>query len=319
MTLSTEESKSLNIAMAYKGFTKYETNFFDSSEYQELLTILNSFPQDILVPLDSPDYDAVQILKIGKEIIEKHTDKQNLLVSSIDTNILKPYKKDLMSPSQYNEIIKTHLEHRSVTEIPVDFYLDNPNEKGNAFMYLPFEEKINDIDYYRKLPIITSRITLSGSPINLRICSYVHEMCHALNYRNKGYTNNQLYDEVLSVFLELVTAVDLNNTSLRDVKLLQRVLSLKSSTLAKELYEKDNTNPLTIIDYNKYLISTLLAFHLFSIYLTKQRIRKEMDRDLNAIFNGDITLEDMLEKYEATEENGVQTLKKVTSYLRIYK
>lgn len=318
MTLNMNEKKSLEISMAYRGFTECESAFFNSKKYQELLNTLNDLSENLCIPLDSPDYDAAQILKLGKEIIQKHTDEKKLLIPGINRELLKFPTGQLTSASEYNRIIDESIQYRSVTEIPVSFDLESLNEQGNTYTHVPFAATISDIEYFRNLPIISSMITLSGSPTNLRICSYVHEMCHALNYRNKGYTNNQLYDEVLSIFLELVTAIDLNNTSLRDVRLLQRMFDMKRMALTKELYENQNINPLTVIDYNKYIISTLLAFQLFSIYLTKQTVRKEMDSDLNSIFNGDNTLEDILEKYEVTEENGVETFKKVASYVKRY-
>ena len=317
MVLNNEEKKNLEIALAYKGFSEYESPFFDSSTYQELINVLNNLPQNIFIPLDSPDYDAAQILKIGKEIIEKHVSTKNLLIPGINKGLIESLIEQPASASEYNRIINRSMSFKSVTEIPVDFSLGENN--SYACPYLPFGSETQDVEQYKKLPIIIDRILISGASTQLGISSYVHEMGHALTYKKDSYTDNLLYDEVISIFLELVTSVDLNNNSFIDIGLLDRIRCIKTALAVKQTYEDADTNPLTVIDCNTYLVSTLLALHLFSIYLTKQLIRKEMDTDLNAIFSGDITLDDMLKKYEATEENGVKTLKKVTSYLGRYK
>lgn len=138
-----------------------------------------------------------------------------------------------------------------------------------------------------------------GSKLNLlSIPTYIHEIGHAEIEQNIGYAEDYLHKEVVSIFLEKVSAFKIDKSG-NLLKLCERFRLLYLITLCKQLFlpgrffsEEDRIKNLM------YIKSILLSEKLFDMYL-KEIKEKNRDRyidDINAIIDGKITVEEMINK-----------------------
>ena len=144
-------------------------------------------------------------------------------------------------------------------------------------------------------------------------------MYHALSKRNKGYTNNYLYDETLSIFMERVAALDINE-NLVNPAILRRTLAIKDDIINlthNEFYEESYNS---IIEPKKYILSFLLATSLFNTYIhSSTKGKRQIDNEINKVLMGYQQLEDILEKYEITEEKGSSIVKRQIKTIKHHK
>lgn len=326
MELDEKDKKRLERKLALKGFSEYESTFFNTIDYGNLIDFfMHNLPIKNPTSLDLPYSNIDKVLKAGKEIVEKHTDGIDIRVPYVHGHYFNTYlweefdkTPDTDMWSKIVEYVYDNIDLKKVTDIPVDLnLLENPN--GSTYFTYFYGEGFDETDFYKQLPLVISKIELRGPVTDFDICTYVHEMYHALNYRNKGYTSNELYDEVISIFMEWVTTMDLGDSRLQDLRILQRILRTKKNILYREAYTFEDKNPLTTVDFNKYIISTLLAACLFEIYFKgNESIKKEMDLDINSIFCSKYTLDEVLEKYEATPEKGSVLIKRMAKDVSHY-
>lgn len=326
MELDEKDKKTLERKLALKGFSEYESAFFNTNDYSSLVDFfMHNLPKRNPIILNLPYTNIDKVLKSGKETVEKHTDGIDIRVPYVHGHYFNTYLWEQFGKSPDKDIwtdiveyVFDNIDLKKVTEIPLEFDL---LEKSNGSTSVTnfYGDKFDGTDFYKQLPLVISKIKLQGPVTDFGICTYVHEMYHALNYRNKGYTSNQLYNEVISIFMEWVTTMDLGDSRLQDLKILDRILATKRDILYREAYTFENKNPVAILDFNKYIISTLLAACLFEIYFKgNEIIRKEMDLDINSIFCSKYTLDDVLEKYEATPEKGCVLMKRMAKDVSHY-
>lgn len=325
MHFSDNDKKTLEKKLAIRSFSQYEHDFFDTSYYNSLVDFFmhnlpNLEPEILKLPYTNID----KVLQSGKEIVEKHTNGTDIRVpfsygqyfyTYLAEHFGKEPDKDMWV--QVIEYVYDNIVLKDVTEIPVELSVFcDPN---GATCWTWFYDKFHDTDFYKQLPIVISKIRLKGHVNDFSVGTYVHEIYHALNYRNKGYTSNELYDEVTSIFMEWVTALELGGDKLCVLSRLRRILKIKQNILYRELYSYSDTKPLSVIDHSKYIISALLASCLFDIYYNgNENIKKGIDSDINSIFSSRYTLDDVLDKYEATPEKGAVLIKKMTKDVSRY-
>ena len=155
-------------------------------------------------------------------------------------------------------------------------------------------------------------IQLDGNCDDLTAPFYVHEMSHALINRHKGTIKNLLNDEVFSIFMEKIAAIDLDPGGyLLEFINLYRILCTKNDVIGKESFEFNEINFSQTIDNKTYLLSSLHATALFDLYLNgDDKLRNDIDIDLGDVISGRGVLEDVLDYYEATPEKGAKIMKK---------
>ena len=138
-----------------------------------------------------------------------------------------------------------------------------------------------------------------GSP------TLAHEMTHALVNRNKGIIENLKNDEVLSIYMELVVAYELDETgSLLHKMMLSRLQSLKNDMLNsyKDVYNG-------YLPFTNYIDSSLYAFSLFEKYKNgSEKVRKAIRKEINKTLLGKRTLEDTLQVMDASQKEGSQII-----------
>ena len=136
----------------------------------------------------------------------------------------------------------------------------------------------------------------------------VHEMAHALVDRNKGIIRNILHDEVISIYLELVAAYELDPSGqLLEIEIINRLQNLKNNIITTEQQKYNGEIPSS----DNYIDSCLYAFNLFEIYRkSSSKARKSVRNEINKTLSGNRLLEETLEKLNVTEEEGSKIIRK---------
>lgn len=194
------------------------------------------------------------------------------------------------------EIVSTLVKSIDLFEIPVTY---SNNDYIRTVDYLE-----NNIHILKKLPVCFDRIFFSSNLDVAQICTQIHEYLHVLTLRHKGSINNYYHSEILSVFMELVSAEKLGDEVLTHVEskkfseLLNSCQILNEGVfIDKSGLENRNLNR----ERNLHIIGILLAEALFDLYLSGNR--KGVLKDVQTILNGKGVLEDLLDDYQINFEN----------------
>lgn len=146
-----------------------------------------------------------------------------------------------------------------------------------------------------------SQITLGNNLTTLSIATYIHEIAHVLTESHIGYTEDFYHKEIISIFLEKVAALELDPSG----ELLRLSERIRFRNLADLLnvYKNINTiirlgliDAVTLFTNSCYIESTLLATKLFDNYqkLRKPQQKEKLLEKIQQIFDGEITVEDLL-------------------------
>ena len=117
---------------------------------------------------------------------------------------------------------------------------------------------------YHDIKIGIAEIGITGVCDELTKAKYVHELYHALMYKNKGSIKNMLNNEAISIFMEQVAATDLKRYGQLDKQMaLYRLLHLKKTIMNREMLMFCEERPREIIEDESYILSTANASSLF--------------------------------------------------------
>lgn len=140
-----------------------------------------------------------------------------------------------------------------------------------------------------------SNITLGDQFNKLSACTLVHEIAHAEQESNIGYTENYFNKEFISIFLEKVAALEADPTG--------DLLELSEKKRFQWMYGQYNNvcfhNPMEVEKRNALLEikSTLLAVEFFDMYQhANESTRREYFDDIQKVFDGKAKVEEIIEK-----------------------
>lgn len=202
-----------------------------------------------------------------------------------------PFLFQLKRDNKYSAILfKMHPYH-----LPL-FSFDN-NEVFNGAVIETF---VNSSKY---------NISFRGIELNRIItectsATYVHEITHTQVDSIIGIVQDYYHSEILSIFNELFHYLLLGD----DERLLKtfdcrriRELDMFFDDLIVYQTDKSIINRENLLEDSKYVISILKAYNLFiTFYYANENIKNEILDDIQCIFDGYLTLEEMLFKYEVT-------------------
>ncbi len=274
------------------GYKKFDNSFLNNDNFKSCLNTLNNCNFNMaksiykkMIPL---------IAKETLDILFPNLDKYIYMIPSdillriyneftpIDENSIVAFANKV---SKIKSKIKVH-------NLPISY------QSGNSM-----EGKVNkliiyckNIELLKKYKIIFSGIIL-GSDFNyLSPFILIHEQIHSLLERNKGVIENYYNSELLPILMESIGAYTHNNI-LADLIIKNR-LYLCEHDKKKLQKEKDD------LKVNKYLNSSFLAYYLFDIYISYNRlIKNEMLEKIEKVLDGSLQLEEFLKLYDATYEN----------------
>lgn len=128
--------------------------------------------------------------------------------------------------------------------------------------------------------------------------AYLHEITHSLITEYKNVLEN-INKELLPIYIELLYGY-YNHIDLLFEK-------LKSLSIYVDLYMMTVSEE-ERIKTSKYISSILKATNLFYLYLSN---KQEITKDVSKVFNYDMTLEDVLNKYDIDLDNFKPSLNKL--------
>lgn len=160
---------------------------------------------------------------------------------------------------------------------------------------------IDNDKYLRECPIIFSAITLGNNLTKLSSSTYIHEITHTQLESLKGSVKKYQNKELLPIFMEKVTSYRQDkklfsiSNKMRLRHLLECLIVLNNHYNGEKVTSKDR------LDSETYVISTIKAYNLYDLYAkSNDSIRKELIKDIQAIYDQKQTLEDFLAKYDIT-------------------
>ena len=162
--------------------------------------------------------------------------------------------------------------------------------------FLPNDPKI----YFQSIALVDLLTEMSSS-------SYVHEVTHTQLDSQKGIYTDYFNQEVLSIFLQLFHSALLNSEE-SVLRLLEanRIYELNEITKQQLEYQagKIDLSREDQIENSKYIQSDMIALNLFAIYYHSfPGVQREMLVDVQKIFDGRMTVEEYLNKYDSSFTN----------------
>ncbi len=319
MKITDEEKLNIKICMLVNGYDTYETDYFNTDSYKKLRsTMLENLPFGDENRFRFDFYPKAEILKAGRFVIDKHFGKLDLRVpyangDDMESQLIALFGKQ-PKPSQYDDIIEyinNQIELVRVTDIPVGLNLGNLKNGyvANTWFYGP---KAVKEEFYEKVPVCVREIVLDGDCDEGTKEIYVHELGHALINRYKGNINNLLNAEAFSIFMEKVSASDLDSSgNALDFKNFLRIIQVKHCLLEKEIIEFREEGFESLLRKKTYILSSLYATALFDTYNKgSKKLKSEIDDSLGEVITGKAVLEDVFDYYDVTAENGSKIMQR---------
>ena len=143
--------------------------------------------------------------------------------------------------------------------------------------------------------------------------AYTHEIAHSQLNHVRGLIKAYYNTEVVSIFLELVHALELNDgeyilTAHDSIRLSE----LKSiiDELNKYYTRNDEEVKNVLLEGSLYLQSTLEAYNLFIKYYNGSlSLKKEILQSIQKLFEQEYTLEDMLSSFDVSLESSIDPIR----------
>ena len=153
-------------------------------------------------------------------------------------------------------------------------------------------------------PIYFNCIKIGNQLCNLSPSCLTHEIAHTQTESNLGYTDDLLNKEIISIFLEKMSALESDSSGIN----LRKVEKIRSMDLIQrylDLIQNPNITEIDLISNLTYIKSTLFANKLFDMYQfeRKQKNRDIYIDDIQRLFDGSIKVEDIIRKNNITINN----------------
>ena len=130
--------------------------------------------------------------------------------------------------------------------------------------------------------------------------NYIHELVHT-QVDNRFNMNNILNNELLPIFMELLYSDRIKY----DNRVNDRLVEL--STAIGYLYDPEHKE-----ENSRYIYSVLQALNLYRLYnRSNEEYKKEIIRYIQLLFNRDIYLEELLDKYNINYDNSKVNLREL--------
>lgn len=272
---------------------------------KQICQLTTGMPEFINIDRNMADLESLSLDEIrclSKAFCEKYFNLHDIYTASLDT--MKSKSLEFQNSNSYEEA-KGKVESELTLINPFD--LKTVLVEGNAMCGEIFKPLVL-LDGYENDPsrkIYFSEICLGSQLNRLSASTLVHEIAHSQQERNIGYAEDYNNKEIISIFLEKVSALESDPTGellkisercrLRDV--MQKYTAL--------LYFDGLLPEVDRIDNLMYLKSSLYAEKLFDMYLNE---RKQKNRDkyfyrIQDVFDGKMTVDDLISQKNITVGN----------------
>ena len=288
---------------AFYGCSERDFSFVNTKEYEDLAIemIKNKAPYDSQIELPYQSNEEIQE-NANKVFLQQ--------IGDIDQQVLylenyKPKDLHYNNPAEmleYFNYLMQDVKKINVTDLPVVWKKDGQMGGGARSLLIG---DVNHLNILNISPILSLGIILQNTNDAFGSTVLVHEMTHALVNRNKGIIKNYYNREVLSIYMELVTALELDQTG----ELLNHELLLRLKNLKKDMLDISCDIYYGVILKQLHVHSSFYAFSLFDKYQKgSNEVREKMRKEINETFLGNRTLEETLYVLGATKEQGSRVI-----------
>lgn len=303
-----DQLKQQEMTIQFEGYKGINLDRFDVNQLRNLKQIYQ-------LALRKPEYARInhdlailstlsleEIRKKTKEFCEKYFNLHDINFSTIESigNVSTQISISA-TPEEVYKIINSTMEKKSPLDLDIKL-TDGHAMTGRIVKPIPLiENMLND----KNREMCFSRIEIGKQLNSLSVGTLVHEVAHAEQEQNIGYAEDYLNKEIISIFLEKVNALEIEPTG--------NLLKLSERTRLTDLlnrYASLLTNPKSLTELQKidnlmYLKSILYAEKLFDLYLNerKQKNRDKYFMGIQDVFDGKITVEDMVRSKNITTAN----------------
>lgn len=163
-------------------------------------------------------------------------------------------------------------------------------------------------------------ISLAKKSTELSKLAYTHEIAHSQLNHVRGLIEEYYNTEVISIFLELVHALELNDgeyllTAHDSIRLTELKYIIDELNKYYDRREEPEIKKV-LLEGSLYLQSTLQAYNLFITYYNSPlSIKKEILSSVQSLFNQEHTLEEMLSKLDISFESSINP-ERIKNYIR---
>ncbi len=166
-----------------------------------------------------------------------------------------------------------------------------------------------DEDIYKG--IVFYKIILPKVEKKLASTTYAHELTHTQLLTRDGGTLSIHNEEMIPIFMEYVFATIQEDPKF-NLRYVQNERLMSICKFLKDLSSNKSMNYFKRVELEKYIISSIQAIRLFNIYYSgSEEIKKEILSDINKLLNGEIIVEDIINKYNVSYDNKKPNLKEL--------
>ena len=289
----------------YKGINLDRFNVNQLRNLKQIYQLASRIPEYARINRDLAALPTLSLDEIRfktKEFCEKYFNFHDINFTTFESigNVIPKIPVTASSEEVYN-IINSTMEKKNPLDLDIKL-TDGHAMSGRIVKPIPLiENMLND----KNREMCFSHIEI-GKQLNLlSVGTLVHEVAHAEQEQNIGYAEDYLNREIISIFLEKVNALEMDPTG--------NLLKLSERTRLTDLLNRYNTliasptslTQLQVTENLMYVKSILFAEKLFDMYLNE---RKQKNRDkyfygIQDVFDGKITVEDMIKNKNITTAN----------------
>jgi len=296
----------LELKLEYLGYDKPNGKILLGPSYNNVYNVINKLSEKDLLELKPITIDEMK--KTAVKFYEKYFDLHDIFFAPLENT------KVIMSDVQTGKIdeLQAYKQYYELSREISPFELPIVLKKGDSMIgevikpliLLPKEFIPKEIMGF----VPFSDIHLGDEITTLSVPTYIHEIAHTQQESNPGYAKSYFNKEVISIFLEKLSAYENDPTgNLLKVSERRRFMHIKTSIDSLKI--DDKMHILTEeerLDCAMYIQSTLLAEKMFDMYLQEKKVKKREKYiyDIQDVFDGKQTVEDILEKRNITINQG---------------
>ena len=303
--------KSLEKKLEWFGYEKQNYNLNLGKTYDALYKLLSGINLKNLEPLEIIDYEEMKQKTV--EFYEKYFDIHDVFFVPEETftSFFGNVKKDNVYKEKVNSV-QSFIDYYKLCQEVSPFNLTVKLNEGDSMdgklqtATLISNEGLELSGIKKIIPF--RHIELGKNLTNLSICTYIHEISHSQTESIPGYAKSYFNKEVISIFLEKVSAYELDPTgNLLKHSEKRRFMDISKHIMALKFNENKNLlSESDILEAIMYIRSSLIAEKLFDMYLNerKDKHRRKYIDDIQDVFDAKITVEDFIDKRKVTIEQG---------------
>lgn len=303
--------KKLEQKLEWLGYENQNYNLKIGKNFDIITKVISSLKLDDLKPLEIISIDYMKEKTV--EFYAKYFNLHDVFYVSPEcydkyfgtTGVNKNYKNKITTIDSFAEYYKM-CDEVSPFDIPIKL-VDGHSMVGEIKKGLIMSNEALQLAGMKKIiPFIN--IELGKELTLLSSCTYAHEIAHSQLESNPGSVKNYLNKEVITVFLEKVSALELDPSGemlkfserRRFIDIAQKISEINLDGKFKVLTEEQK------LENIMYIRSALLAEKLFDMYINerKDKHRRRYIYDIQDIFDGKQTVEDFIDKNKVTIEQG---------------